>query len=100
MYTTDLYEGVLAETVTITSVNGNAINAYIARPLGEGKFPAMMLAHHMPGWARGTARPPTNSRSTAMSPSRPTCTSARGMARPKMWRRKSCGWRLEALWRS
>jgi hypothetical protein len=50
MYTTDMYEGVLAETVTITGANGDRINAYMARPLGEGKFPAMVLAHHMPGW--------------------------------------------------
>lgn len=50
MYTTDQYEGVLAETVTMTGANGDQINAYMARPLGEGKFPAVVLAHHMPGW--------------------------------------------------
>ena len=51
MYTTDMYEGVLAETITMTGANGDKINAYMARPLGEGKkFPAMVLAHHMPGW--------------------------------------------------
>ena len=50
MYTTDMYEGVLAETVTMTGANGDSINAYLARPLGEGNFPAMVLAHHMPGW--------------------------------------------------
>ena len=50
MYTTDMYEGLLAETVTMTGANGDLINAYLARPLGKGPFPAMVLAHHMPGW--------------------------------------------------
>src|SRR5512143_2382739 len=50
MYTTDKYEGVHAETVTMSGANGDPINAYLARPLGEGRFPAMVLAHHMPGW--------------------------------------------------
>lgn len=50
MYQTDMYEGVHAETVTMQSANGDEINAYFARPLGTGKFPAMVLAHHMPGW--------------------------------------------------
>jgi carboxymethylenebutenolidase len=50
MYKTDMYEGVLAETVMMTGANGDVINAYFARPLGKGPFPAMVLAHHMPGW--------------------------------------------------
>lgn len=50
MYTTDMYEGVLAETVAITGANGDLINAYLARPLGPGPFPGMVLIHHMPGW--------------------------------------------------
>jgi carboxymethylenebutenolidase len=50
MYTTDQYEGVHAETVMMKSANGESINAYLARPLGRGTFPAMVLAHHMPGW--------------------------------------------------
>ena len=50
MYTTDMYEGVHAETITMTGANGDAINAYLARPLGKGPFPAMVLAHHAPGW--------------------------------------------------
>ena len=50
MYRTDMYEGLLAETVTMTGANGGQINAYLARPLGPGPFPAMVLAHHMPGW--------------------------------------------------
>ena len=50
MYTTDQYEGVLVETVTVAGANGDLINAFLARPLGKGPFPAMVLAHHMPGW--------------------------------------------------
>jgi len=50
MYRTDMYEGVLAETVRYPGANGDWINAYFARPLGAGPFPAMVLAHHMPGW--------------------------------------------------
>ena len=40
MYTTDLYEGMLAETVSISGANGDALNAYFARPLGAGPVPA------------------------------------------------------------
>jgi len=50
MYTTDMNEGIHAETVTMLGANGDRINAFLARPLGDGKFPAMVLAHHMPGW--------------------------------------------------
>ena len=50
MYTTDMYEGMIAETVMIPGANGDLINAYSARPLGPGPFPSMVLIHHMPGW--------------------------------------------------
>ena len=50
MYTTDMHEGLTAETVTMKGANGDQINAFFARPLGDGPFPAMVLAHHMPGW--------------------------------------------------
>lgn len=50
MYTTDMYEGMIAETVMIPGANGDLINAYSARPLGRGPFPSMVLIHHMPGW--------------------------------------------------
>jgi carboxymethylenebutenolidase len=45
-----MYEGLLAETVMFAGDNNELINAYLARPLGPGPFPAMVLAHHMPGW--------------------------------------------------
>lgn len=50
MYQTDMYESLLAETITLTGFGGTAINAYFARPLGAGPFPALVLVHHMPGW--------------------------------------------------
>ncbi len=50
MYRTDMYEGMLAETVTVTGHNGDEIGAYFARPLGEGPFPGVVLIHHLPGW--------------------------------------------------
>ncbi len=50
MYTTDMYEGMLAETVTMAGHKGDLINAYLARPLGPGPYPGMVLVHHLPGW--------------------------------------------------
>lgn len=49
-YQTDMYEGMLAETVTVRGHNGEIINAYFARPLGPGPFPGVVLIHHAPGW--------------------------------------------------
>lgn len=50
MYTTDAYEGMLAETVMMHGANGDVINAYFARPLGPGPYPGVVLIHHLPGW--------------------------------------------------
>jgi len=50
MIQTDMYEGMLAETIMIPGINGEFINAYFARPLGPGPFPSMVIIHHMPGW--------------------------------------------------
>ena len=49
-YTTDMYEGMLSETVMIEGHGGSKINAYFARPLGPGPFPGVVLIHHRPGW--------------------------------------------------
>ena len=50
MYETDRYEGMLAETVAMAGAGGDLIYAYLARPVGPGPYPGMVLVHHMPGW--------------------------------------------------
>ncbi len=56
---TDAYEGMLAETITMRGAGDDPIHAYLARPLGPGPFPAVVLVHHRPGWDewyKGTTR--------------------------------------------
>jgi carboxymethylenebutenolidase len=50
MYQTNVYEGMLAETVALHVAKGETINGYFARPLGGGPFPGMVVIHHAPGW--------------------------------------------------
>jgi carboxymethylenebutenolidase len=50
MYQTNMYESMLAETVNLRGAGGDMIDAYLARPLGPGPFPGLVLIHHMPGW--------------------------------------------------
>jgi len=49
-YKTHDYEGLIAETVSMKSSNGDKINAYLAKPLTEGNYPIIVLIHHLPGW--------------------------------------------------
>jgi carboxymethylenebutenolidase len=44
------YEGMIAETLVIPGDKGELVSAYLARPLGPGPFPGMLLFHHAPGW--------------------------------------------------
>jgi carboxymethylenebutenolidase len=44
------YRSILAETVTFVGYNGDSGEAYYARPISDGKFPGIVVIHHMPGW--------------------------------------------------
>ncbi len=49
----------IAETISIPGHGGRYIHAFYSRPIGEGKFPGLLLIPHMPGWdeyCRETAR--------------------------------------------
>ncbi len=43
-------EGLLAETIGLRGNGGDLIPAYVARPLGPGPFPGVIVIHHMPGF--------------------------------------------------
>ena len=53
-YQTNMYEGLIAETVTIKGHAGKFINAYLGRPLGPGPYPGVIVIHHAPGWDEWT----------------------------------------------
>jgi carboxymethylenebutenolidase len=38
------------EIATIAGANGHKVNAYVARPNGNGPFPSIVAVMHMPGW--------------------------------------------------
>ena len=42
-YNTHDYVGMIAETISIQSRKGDFVNAYIAKPLGKGPFPSIVL---------------------------------------------------------
>jgi carboxymethylenebutenolidase len=44
-----MFPAFLAETVRIQSAEGSWIDAYCARPLGPGPYPAVVIVHHAPG---------------------------------------------------
>ncbi|MBI4201523.1 MAG: dienelactone hydrolase family protein [Chloroflexi bacterium] len=44
------YEGMMAETIHIHGHQGDIIEAYLARPLGPGPYPTVVVIHQMPGW--------------------------------------------------
>jgi carboxymethylenebutenolidase len=44
------YESMTAETVAFDGHNGDRGEAYFARPTRAGKFPGIVVVHHLPGW--------------------------------------------------
>jgi carboxymethylenebutenolidase len=49
-----MHEPLLAEIVTVWGHGNEPIPAYLARPVGTGPYPGMIVIHHMPGWDEGT----------------------------------------------
>ncbi len=43
-----------AETISITGHGGDAVEAYLAQPLDDGAYGAVVVIHHMPGYDAGT----------------------------------------------
>ena len=49
-----MYDGILAETINLPGHGGDLIAGYLARPLGPGPYPAVVVIHHMPGYDEAT----------------------------------------------
>jgi carboxymethylenebutenolidase len=45
-------DALTAETIRIHGHGGDEIDAYLARPMGDGPFGGVVVIHHMPGWDR------------------------------------------------
>ena len=45
-----IYESQFAETVHLRGHQNDPIDAYLARPMGAGPYPGVVIIHHMPGW--------------------------------------------------
>ena len=47
-------EALIAETISFTGHDGDEIEAYLARPLGQDSFGGVVVIHHMPGYDTST----------------------------------------------
>jgi carboxymethylenebutenolidase len=47
-------EALCAEIVKMRGHQGDMIDAYLARPMGAGPHPGVVVIHHMPGWDEAT----------------------------------------------
>jgi dienelactone hydrolase len=88
MYQTNMYEGILAETVIMQGHNGDRIHAYMARPLGAGPFPGMVLLHHAPGWDEWYREATRRFAHHGYVTISPISTTGKVTERRKMWGRK------------
>jgi carboxymethylenebutenolidase len=48
------HEAMMAETVNVYGQQEDLIDAYLARPIGSGPYPGVVIIHHMPGWDEAT----------------------------------------------
>jgi carboxymethylenebutenolidase len=44
------YRAISGETLQMKGHKGDLIDAYVARPPAPGKYPGVVVVHHMPGW--------------------------------------------------
>ena len=49
-----IYRGITTEVVRLTGYKNDEIEAYVAKPAGDGPFPGIVVIHHMPGWDEWT----------------------------------------------
>jgi carboxymethylenebutenolidase len=49
-----MYPSMVAHEVSLTGDGGEMINAYFARPAGDGPFPGVVVLHHLLGLDEGT----------------------------------------------
>jgi carboxymethylenebutenolidase len=47
-------EALSAANVVLSGYGGDTINAYLARPAGDGPFGGVLVIHHLPGWDSST----------------------------------------------
>ncbi len=53
------FDAIRAETIRLPGHQGDQIAAYLARPLGAGPYPGVVVIHHMPGfddWSKEVTR--------------------------------------------
>jgi carboxymethylenebutenolidase len=48
------YPATLGETMQMRGHQGDTIDAYLARPSAPGRYPGVVVVHHMPGWDEPT----------------------------------------------
>lgn len=48
------YTGITSDVVKVRGHNDDEVEAYMARPQGEGPFPGVVVIHHAPGWDEWT----------------------------------------------